>query len=146
MAAYTYDPTKIRDEGKDQMRFELGDTMVEGGVATCALCDEEYTALIPDRILSKRHWKKIKLSCLESIMRRFAYESDQKVGPAEFKLHDRAVLWKNMYDELAADLSKTAVSSDALLSMAFNPQTGSITPPYFYNGMMSHEEAEGKDI
>ena len=40
-ATYAYDPSKLAERGKDLMRFELGDTMVEGGQDTCALCDEE---------------------------------------------------------------------------------------------------------
>ena len=31
---YTYEPEKISENGKDRMRFELGDTMVEGGSDT----------------------------------------------------------------------------------------------------------------
>ena len=46
MSTYTYEPDHIKENGKDRMRFELGDTMVEGGVETCALCDEEYTAAL----------------------------------------------------------------------------------------------------
>ena len=52
---YTYDASKIAEHGLDQMRFELGDTMVEGGVETCALSDQEYKAVIeayPRRILN----------------------------------------------------------------------------------------------
>ena len=43
---YTYDASKIAEHGLDQMRFELGDTMVDGGVETCALSDQEYKAVI----------------------------------------------------------------------------------------------------
>lgn len=43
MLTYVYDPSKIAENGKDRMRFELGDTMVEGAAETCALCDEEYS-------------------------------------------------------------------------------------------------------
>lgn len=150
---YTYDPSRMKNPktgsafyGLDRMRFELGDTMVEGGEQTCALCDEEYAAIIPDKVQSVRHWKKTKLQCLESIMRRFAYEPDQKVGPADIKFGERAKLWKQMYDDLAAELSKTAVTGDVVAKMAENPGFGAITPPYFYNGMMSHEEVEGQDI
>ena len=46
MRTYTYDPSKIQENGKDRMRFELGDTMVEGEAETCALSDEEYTAIL----------------------------------------------------------------------------------------------------
>ena len=41
---YTYEPEKISENGKDRMRFELGDTMVEGGADTSALADAEITA------------------------------------------------------------------------------------------------------
>ena len=34
---YTYEPGNITTAGLDLMRFELGDTMVEGGADTCAL-------------------------------------------------------------------------------------------------------------
>ena len=43
---YTYDPLKIKDRGKDQMRFEIGDTLVDGGADTCALSDEEYEGML----------------------------------------------------------------------------------------------------
>ena len=51
-----------------------------------------------------------------------------------------------MYDELKKDLKASAASVEAILPLAENPETGRITPPYFYAGMMSHEEAEGEDI
>ena len=38
-SAYTYEPGNIKEFGKDRMRFELGDTMVEGGSDTTALTD-----------------------------------------------------------------------------------------------------------
>ena len=44
---YQYEPENIAKYGKDRMRFELGDVMVEGKEKTCALCDEavSYTHL-----------------------------------------------------------------------------------------------------
>ena len=36
---YSYDPAKLEEDGKDLMRFQLGDTMVEGKEKTCALTD-----------------------------------------------------------------------------------------------------------
>ena len=144
--SYTYNPANLTDYGKDRMRFELGDTMVEGGVDTCALCDEEYAAVLSTKIHTARQWKKAKLRCIESIFRRFAYEADTKNGPVSLSLGDRAKLWKDMYDQLKAELKTGAASADAILALADHPGTGEITPPYFYNGMMSHEEAEGQDI
>ena len=46
---YTYNPEKIGEQGVDRMRFELGDTMVEGEQETSALCNEEYEAIIAAR-------------------------------------------------------------------------------------------------
>lgn len=43
---YTYEPGNITTAGLDLMRFELGDTMVEGGADTCALTDEEISAAL----------------------------------------------------------------------------------------------------
>ena len=143
---YDYDPTMIGSKGKDRMRFELGDTMVEGGPDTSALCDEEYNALVPEGELDGRQWKIAKLHCLESIMRRFAYEPDTTVGPLSLKLGERAKLWRDMYNALKKELDAGAASVDAILMQVWHPATGDITPPYFYNGMMSHEEVEGQDI
>lgn len=143
---YQYEPGEISKYGKDRMRFELGDVMVEGAEKTCALCDEEYDAIISGKIKSIREWKKVKLRCLESIMRKFAYEPDTKVGPLSLSMGGRADLWKKMHDDLKKDLKVNAVSAAAILPLAENPETGRITPPYFYAGMMSHEEAEGEDI
>ena len=61
---YTYDASKIAEHGLDQMRFELGDTMVEGGTETCALSDQEYKAVIE----AYPRWKRAKLACVESIL------------------------------------------------------------------------------
>ena len=144
--SYTYNPVNLTDYGKDRMRFELGDTMVEGGVDTCALCDEEYQAVLSTKIHTGRQWKKAKLRCIESIFRRFAYEADTKNGPVSLSLGDRAKLWQDMYEKLKAELKTGAADADAILALADHPGTGEITPPYFYNGMMSHEEAEGQDI
>lgn len=47
---YQYEPGNIAEYGKDRMRFELGDVMVEGKEKTCALCDEEYNAVIPETV------------------------------------------------------------------------------------------------
>ncbi len=143
---YTYNPANLATYGPDRMRFELGDTMTEGGADTCALCDEEYEAVLSTVIRTRRQWKKAKLRCIESIFRRFAYEADTKNGPVSLSLGDRAKLWQDMYEKLKAELKIGAASADAITTLADHPGTGEITPPYFYNGMMSHEEAEGQDI
>ena len=59
---YTYDPGSLKEFGKDRMRFELGDTMVEGLSDTTALTDEEIQASIE---AYPRSWKRAKLMLLE---------------------------------------------------------------------------------
>lgn len=133
MLTYTYDPTKIKENGKDRMRFELGDTMVEGAAETCALSDEEYQATIE---LYPR-WRKAKLSLLSSIMHRFSYEVDTKVGPLSLSLRQRAEAWKAMYDELKAEDARMAVPSA-------NP--AAVTDEhYFYEGMHDNRELNGTE-
>ena len=103
---YQYEPGNIAEYGKDRMRFELGDVMVEGKEKTCALCDEEYNAILPEKIPTTRQWKKAKLRCLESIMRKFAFEPDTKVGPLSLSMGERAKLWKEMYEDLKKYIAK----------------------------------------
>ena len=144
--SYNYNPAMAGEYGMDRMRYELGDVMVEGGPDTAALCDEEYAAIISDPVMTTRQWKKLKLRCLESIMRRFSYEPDTKMGPLSLALGDRADRWRKMYDDLKNELSSGSASPSSIIMLADNPKTGDITQPYFWNGMMSHEEAEGRDI
>lgn len=143
---YNYDPTNIASYGKDRMRFELGDIMVEGNEATCALCDEEYIAVIPAKVWTARQWKKAKLACLESIFRRFSYEVDTKTGPLSLEFNERAKLWQDEYQRLKDELGKESSSPDAINMLVASGTGGDPVKPYFYNGMMSTEETEGQDI
>lgn len=131
MAAYTYDPACIAEPGKDRMRFELGDTMVEGKERTTALTDEEISAVL-GMFKIPRQWKRAKLACLESICRRFAYEPDTKEGPISFSLGERAKLWREDYEKLKAEVTKGSVSIGAIIENTSNK------PPYFYTGMMEN--------
>lgn len=140
---YTYEPAMITSYGKDRMRFELGDVMVDGKERTCALLDEEYIVLCDD-VQSAKDWKRAKLKCLESIFRRFSFEPDTTVGPTSFKFGDRAKLWQEEYEKLKKDLKLASVSPSAILMNAGD--TSKQPVPYFYNGMMSHEESDGVDI
>ena len=140
---YTYEPSQITAYGKDRMRFELGDVMVDGKERTCALCDEEYI-LLTEGVQTARSWKKAKLRCLESIFRRFSYEPDTKVGPASFAFSERAKLWQDEYARLKKELEAAAVSPAAIRMNAGDMKRQ--PEPYFYSGMMSTEESEGMDI
>lgn len=93
---YSYDPSKICDGGVDQMRFELGDTIVDMGDILSPLCDEEYAAMIG----STSSWKKAKLKCLKSILMKFAYEVNTSTDGLSYSLSDRFDRWKAMYDDL----------------------------------------------
>ena len=44
--SYSYNPLEIGQSSVSRARFELGDTMVEGGAETCMLSDEEYAAIL----------------------------------------------------------------------------------------------------
>lgn len=127
MASYTYEPEKIREAGKDRMRFELGDTMVEGGAETSALTDEEIAAAL-DMFPGK--WKRSKLALLESICRRFAYEPDTKEGPLTFAFAGRAKIWRDDYEALKKEVDTEGVN----VPRSFIGSGGS-KPPYFYAGM-----------
>lgn len=104
---YSYDPTKVGTRGKDKMRFELGDTMVEGMEQTAFLTDEEYEAILS----ANKGWKKAKLALIESVMRRFAYEVDEKVGPMSLSLRQRYEDWAAMYDDLKDEVANCTVPS-----------------------------------
>lgn len=131
---FTYDPSQIKANGKDRMRFELGDTMVEGAADTCALTDEEINAVLE---LYSNRWKKAKVSLVESVCRRFSYEVDTKVGPLSLGLQSRAEAWKELYRELKAEFGDYSVP--CLNSAITN---GS---PYFYSGMMDNPSSVHKE-
>lgn len=127
--SYNYDPTMLTEHGRDRMRFELGDTMVEGNSDTAALTDEEIEAAI---MAYPRSWKRAKLFLLESLYRRFAYEVNTRTGPLSLELQARAKQWKEMYDDLKKEVDQECACVPGELS-------GPKKPPYFYTGMMENE-------
>ena len=132
MRNYTYDPTKITEGGLDQMRFELGDTVVDMKEITSPLCDEEYKAIIAKY---GRSWRRAKLKCLEAICMKLSYEVDTSVGGLSYSLNQRYDRWKAMYDE-----AKKEAKAIAGVPVAGDP--GSLMPhggtPYFYNDMQAN--------
>ena len=124
---YTYNPAEIKDKTVSRMRFELGDTMVEGNSDTAALTDEEIQVAIDSY---PKSWKKAKLMLLESLYRRFSYEVDTKTGPLTLNLHDRAVMWKEDYLALKKEIQQESCSVPPFAGGATNK------PPYFYTGML----------
>lgn len=132
---YTYDPEKITEFGKDRMRFELGDTMVQGKSDTTALTDTEIQAALDS---FPQSFKRAKLMLLESLYRRFSFEVDTKTGPLEFGNNERAKLWKKDYEDLKAEIEAETRSVPSKVSGV------SDKPPYFYAGMQQNERAWGK--
>lgn len=131
--SYTYNPAEIKEETVSRMRFELGDTMIEGGADTAALTDEEIQAAI--KMCTK--WKRAKLMLLESLYHRFSYEVDTRTGPLTLDMHARAVMWKEEYLALKKEVQQESCSV---------PQSAGSTgskPPYFYAGMQQNERAKG---
>lgn len=132
MATYTYDPTKITEGGLDQMRFELGDTVIDMEGITSPLCDEEYNAIIGKY---GKSWRKAKLKCLEAIVMKLSYEVDTSVGGLSYQLSERFGRWKKMLDE-----AKKEAAALAGVPVAGDP--GSLMPnggtPYFYNDMQAN--------
>lgn len=130
--SYSYDPTKITEGGIDQMRFELGDTVVDMDNVTSPLCDEEYHA-----ILQKygKNWRRAKYHCLRAIVMKMSYEVDTSVGGLSYSMNQRFERWKVMLDELKKEMA--AVHG---MPVAGNP--GSLMPhggtPYFYNDMQAN--------
>lgn len=132
MPNYTYDPCKITEGGLDQMRFELGDTVVDMNAITSPLCDEEYNAIIQKY---GKSWRRAKLKCLEAIVMKLSYEVDTSIDGLSYSLSQRFERWKKMYDE--AKKEATAMASVPIVG-----DPGSLSPhggtPYFYNDMQAN--------
>ncbi len=131
---YSYDPTKIRAGGKDQMRFELGDTCTEGGAETCALADEEYEAVLAGRKEGGKEWSRAKLAVLEAILFKLSYQVDTKIDVLQYGFGDRAERWRKMYD----DLRKRTLAASSVPTIA--PSIAE-TAPYFHKGMGENPSA-----
>lgn len=129
---YTYEPGRVKEYGKDRMRFELGDVMVEGGADTTALTDEEIQAALDAH---PKSYKRAKLMLLESLYRRFSYEVDTKTGPLWLYFQERAKIWKKDYDDLKKEIS----TESACPPMGANGVHRK--PPYFYTGMQENRRA-----
>ena len=132
MAVYSYDPTKITAGGVDQMRFELGDTVVDMDGVTSPLCDEEYAAIIQKY---GKNWKRAKYECLKAICMKLAYEVDTSVGGLSYSLSERYNRFKELKDaakkELKAKGNLPRVGNEASLM----PHGGT---PYYFNDMQAN--------
>lgn len=132
MAAYTYDPTKITDGGLDQMRFELGDTVVDLGALSSPLCDEEYGAIIKKY---GDNWKLAKYHCLKGIVMKLSYEVNTSVDGLSYSLAERFERWKKMLEEEKASLKSAASFPRVGNKASLMPHGGT---PYFYNDLQAN--------
>lgn len=132
MATYSYDPAKSQDGGIDQMRFELGDTVLDMDGITSPLCDEEYAA-----ILKKygNNWRKAKYECLKAICMKLSYEVDTSIGGLSYSLSERFERFKKMKDEAKKELAAINGVPRAGNPASLMPHGGT---PYFYNDMQAN--------
>ena len=128
---YTYDPAQITARGKDQMRFELGDTAVGGGADTCALADEEYEAMLAGAKPGKRAWQGAKLAILDAIVFKLSYQVDTKIDSLSYGLGGRAERFKALRDQVQAE-TPGGIGAPTMAAGAAQK------PPYFHIDMMKN--------
>ena len=128
---YTYDPAQIRQRGKDQLRFELGDTFTDGGAESCALADEEYAAFVENILPGKKSWIYAKLVIIEAILLKLSYMVDTKVDVLSYGLGDRAEHWLNLYDKLRKQYL-------ANINVPTMDDRAAMKPPYYFTGIQDN--------
>lgn len=128
---YSYHPENITSGSVDQMRFELGDTVVDMEGLASPLCDEEYDAIIQKY---GKKWRLAKLKCLEAIVMKMSYEVNTSVGGLSYSLSERYERWKKLLEE-----DKKVMAGIAGVPVAGDP--GSLMPhgitptPYYHDDM-----------
>lgn len=103
---YSYDPTKLGENGRDRMRLELGDTTFAPGELTAALCDEEYDAILGQY----SSFKKAKIACLKAILMKWAHQVNTSIDGISYSFADRVKFWKQLLDDLENELSPAVPS------------------------------------
>lgn len=133
MRSFTYDPTLITAGGVDQMRFELGDTVVDMEGIASPLCDEEYAAILD----KYKNWRLAKLKCLEAIVMKMSYEVNTSVGGLSYSLDQRYERWKKLLEE-----DKKIMAGIAGVPVAGDPNSlipHGLTPtPYYHDDMQAN--------
>ena len=135
MRSFTYDGALLADGGLNQMRFELGDVLVEEPDKTALLMDEEIKAVIA---AFPHSWRSAKFELIKSVLYRFAPEVDTKSGPVQWSLSQRYAQWKVLYEELKKELSVTS-------SLPEMPGAHH-RPPYFFEGMHDNRMGRGRSL
>lgn len=134
---YTYNPAEIAQDGVSRARFELGDTMVDGGAETCMLSDEEISAIVQDA----SGWKTALYRLADAVCMKLSYETDWTDDGTSFNLNQRAERWLKLRDRLKADADAEATLpvSEAVNAAIHNPRDGG---HYFFAGMMENPRVQ----
>lgn len=129
---YSYDPSLICEGGLHQMRFQLGDTCVRDGDLGCALCDEEYNAVLSSlpSPFTYKEWLTCKISLVEGILHKLAFQVDTKIDVLEYDLSSRVAHWESVYSQLKEEESVTVKEN----SLPYISHTTSASPS-FYSGV-----------
>lgn len=133
---FTYAPEDINGRTVSRARFELGDTLTDGGSETCMLCDEEIEAVLSDT----KGWKSALYRLADAVCMRLSYETDWHDDGTSFNLNQRAERWQNLRDRF-----KKEAEIEAML-----PQSGAVNDSvrgadgghYFYRGMTNSPYVE----
>lgn len=125
---YSYDPSKIREWGKDRLRFELGDTSADP--EDSALCDEEYLAFVTEETYTKIQWLRLKLELVTAILHKLSFQVDTKIDVLSYDFSSRVEHWQKIQSQLEKEVAQNS---------AFPVIAGGVkqSPPYFYSGMQS---------
>lgn len=123
---YTYDPSKLEENGLDRMRMELGDTTFAPAELTAALCDEEYLAIMK----KYKSFRKAKVKCLEAILMRFAHQVNVSVDGLSYSFQSRVELWKELLKQAKKEASTGVPTADPA---SLQGKVGG--GPYFYEDM-----------
>ena len=129
MPTYSYHPDKCQDGGVDQMRFELGDTVVDLEGITSPLCDEEYKAILDKH---GKNWRKAKYLCLDAICKKLSYEVNTSIDGLSYSLSERFNRFDAMRKEAKKELAAISGVPRAGNPASLMPHGGT---PYFYNDM-----------
>lgn len=116
----------------NQMRFELGDTVIDMEGITSPLCDEEYLAIIAKY---GKNWRMAKYKCLEAICMKMAYEVNTSVCGLSYSLSERYNRFKAMKDDVKKELAAIGGVPRAGNPASLSPHGGT---PYFYNDMQAN--------
>ena len=122
---FSYDPAQIQDGGLNQMRFELGDCLVNEPEKSAYLSDEEICAA-----LEGNTFKRAEFRLVSSLLHRFAYEVNMKVKEASWNLSDRFAAWQKLYNRLKSELD-----AEELATSNFGFTGNKNRPPAFAIGM-----------